>query len=105
MSAEGNGTNAIAARNARFTTMNTWSTARSRDTRSWYRNQYHPITAKLRKKLKNCGPREPSAWPSRASVTFGTVRLTTSSVNAMAKTASLKNATRSNSRPSSRSCR
>jgi hypothetical protein len=55
------------------------------------------MTQKLSPKLKNLGPSRPSSWVSWAPVKSpsGTVISITSRVMAMAKTASLKKATRS----------
>ena len=78
------------------------STAARRAKNRWCASQKKPITTKLRKKLKISASLLFSAVPSLPSPTCGIPMPTTSSVMAMANTASLKNATRSNSSSSDR---
>ncbi len=101
--AVGKGVKAMAARYSRLICMKRTSTAARRAKNRWCASQKYPITTKLRKKLKIS-----ASLPLRAvlrsppSFTFGIPMPTTSSVIAMANTASLKNATRSNSSSSDR---
>ena len=101
--AVGKGVKAIAARYIRLICMKRTSTAARWAKNRWCASQKNPITTKLRKKLKISASLLLSAVAEigrRADV--GIPMPTTSSVIAMANTASLKNATRSNSSSSER---
>jgi hypothetical protein len=92
-----NGITTISDRKTRFSTISVPSKRSSSLKARWWTIQKRPISAKLSPKARYWRHWSPSASARSPSGTFGTSRVSTSSVMAIAMTPSLKATTRANS--------